>query len=78
MKKTTFKETTGVIVSPTLHLNFGQTVDVVDEASIPEPAFVIMPHGEENLLSVPKNCVQLYDTIYDVPCIINPRFSNEN
>jgi hypothetical protein len=78
MKKTTFKETTGVIVVPILHLNFGQTVDVIDETSVTEQMFVITPHGETELLSVPKSCVQLYDTIYDSPCILNPRFFHEN
>jgi hypothetical protein len=75
MKKTEFKKTTGVVIAPIRHLNFGQTVDVVDEAS---DEYIIQPHGDKSILSVPKNCVQLYDTIYDVPCILNPRFSNEN
>jgi hypothetical protein len=78
MKKTIFKETTGVIVVPTLHLNFGQTVDVLNETSVTEPSLAIMPHGETKPISVPRKCVQLYDTIYNGPCILNPRFSHEN
>lgn len=76
MKKTPFQKTTGVIVVPTKNLNFGQTVDVLNEISIPEPTFAIKASGEKTILLVPKNCVQLYDTIYDFPCVLNPRFAD--
>lgn len=76
MKKSPFKETVGVVVSPVLNLNFGQTVDVLDETSIPMSVFIITPHGEQGLVSVPKSSIKLYDASDEVsPCILNPRFN---
>ncbi len=68
---------TGVMVDYVNTLNFGQTVDIIDDSLYNE--FGVRAHGDPFIIFVPKSSVQKTDEQFDYsngPCIMNPRYEN--
>ncbi len=60
MKKNRTKQ--GIIIKPQQGLNYGQTVDILDEAKYPE-SWIIQPHETKQILSVPKTDIYFSNRI---------------
>lgn len=67
----------GVVVKSTGGLNFGQTVEIIDDSLY--NLYVVRPHGDKNILFIEKNLIQKSEEQYSYstgPCKLNPRYEN--